>query len=223
MRWFKPSSPPQGYDDEAVMDIVVRKTKALESVCIEDVLPGDTFLPLLLAIACSGYRVMDFGGGAGFHYLAASRAFPDRSFRWAIVEHPLMMKYASGIENENLKLFSSPEAAADWLGGIDLLHSNGVLQYLDRPEEMLRRLLEFRPMWAIWSRLLMGSDAEVQMQVAPLSAHGPGPCPPGIVDREITHKTTVMNRAEFWAAHSDNYRTVWRSADSALFERKTGT
>jgi putative methyltransferase (TIGR04325 family) len=217
MRWFKPQ--PQGYDDEAVADLVIRKTKAIDAaVRLEDILPAEFLLPTLMAIACSGDRVLDFGGGAGLQYLAASRAFPRRAFRWAIVEHPLMLRRTKELERENLKFFSSPESALDWLGHVDLLHSNGVLQYLDEPEAMLLRLLAIHPTWVSWSRLLLGPEKIVGTQVAPLSAHGPGPLPPGVVDREITHKTTVMIEAAFWAAHS-GYRTVWRSADSMVLER----
>jgi putative methyltransferase (TIGR04325 family) len=178
MRWFK-SNPPQGYDDEAIADLVVAKTKSLDLIRIEDVIPGEALLPTLLAIACSGNRVLDFGGGAGFHYLVASRAFPQRKFRWAIVEHPLMISRTKKLEHENLRFFLSPEEAADCMGGVDLLHSNGVLQYLEDPETMVRRLITLNPSSISWSRLLLGPQRAVETQVAPLSAHGPGPCPVG--------------------------------------------
>jgi putative methyltransferase (TIGR04325 family) len=221
MRWFR--RQPQGYDDEAVADLVVRKVKGIDpAVRLDEVVPPEFLLPSLMAIACSGDRVLDFGGGAGLHYLVASRAFPRRIFRWAIVEHPLMMRRASDLEHENMRFFSSPEQASEWLGSVDLLHSNGVLQYLDEPEAMVRRLLAIQPGWISWSRLLLGPEKIVETQVATLSAHGGGPLPPGFVDREITHKTTVMNQAAFLAAHSD-YRTVWRSADSMLLERAGAT
>jgi hypothetical protein len=82
---------------------------------------------------------------------------------------------------------------------------------------MLRRLLAVRPRWASWSRLLIGPEATVEVQVAPLRAHGAGPLPDGVADRDITHKTTRMSESAFLAAHLD-YRIVWRSGDGFLFE-----
>jgi putative methyltransferase (TIGR04325 family) len=217
MVWLSTRTPAtgRGYADAEIADIVIRKTEAIKAVRIEAVIPGETLLPTLLAVACSGDRVLDFGGGAGFHYLVASQAFPERSFRWAVVEHPLMVSRAHHLEQPGLKFFPTAELASDWLGGVDLLHSNGVLQYLDSPEDMVRRLLSLRPKWVSWSRLLLGLQRVVETQVAPLSAHGPGPSPGEIDDRQITHTTVRMENTTFMAAHSE-YRTVWRTDDGML-------
>jgi putative methyltransferase (TIGR04325 family) len=218
MRWFRNNRSHQGYDDEILADLVVRKTKAIDpSRRLDEVAPADFLLPSLFAVSCSGDRVLDFGGGGGLQYLAATQAFPRRKFRWAIVEHPLMVRRARELERENLRYFDSPESAVAWLGHIDLLHSNGALQYLDEPEAMLRRLLGFKPSVVGYSRLLIGPEAAIETQVARLSDHGPGPLPSGITDRDITHKTTTMTEAGFWAAHS-GYRAVWKSKDSFVFE-----
>jgi len=210
-----------GYGCLEISDLVVSKTEAaLSARRIEDVVPADALLPTLLAVAASpGDRVLDFGGAAGLHYATAHRAFPARSFRWAIVETPALAERAKRFETKNLRFFSSPEEANDWLGGLDLLHSNGTLPYLDDPEAMLARLLKFQPGSILWARLPLGETRAVKTQVAPLSSHGPGAVPEGFKDRWITHNIISMKRDSFVAAHAD-YHMIWGSADSFLFARK---
>jgi hypothetical protein len=90
MKWFKAVAQPEGYNDEALADLVVRKTKAIDpSRRIDEVAPPDFLLPSLFAVACSGDRVLDFGGGGGLQYLAAMQAFPRRRLRWAIDKEQL--------------------------------------------------------------------------------------------------------------------------------------
>jgi putative methyltransferase (TIGR04325 family) len=132
-RLFQRPRAVGGYETLEISDLVVSKTAAaLSAPRIEDIVPADALLPALLAVATApGGRVLDFGGAAGLHYAAAHRAFPERLFRWAVVETAAMAERAKRFESENLRFFLSPEAAMGWLGGLDLLHSNGTQQYLD--------------------------------------------------------------------------------------------
>jgi putative methyltransferase (TIGR04325 family) len=219
-RFFQRPRATTGYGSVEISDLVISKTAAaLAAPRIEDIVPADALLPALLAVAITpGERVLDFGGAAGLHYAAAHRAFPERSFRWAVVETAVMAGRAKRFESENLRFFLSPEAAMDWLGGLDLLHSNGTLQYLDDPEAMLARLLNLRPSSILWARVVLEKKRAAKTQVALLSSHGPGPAPERFKDCWITHNITSMERESFLAAHAD-YRMVWGSVDSFLFVR----
>jgi hypothetical protein len=63
MRWPLFNRRPEGYDATDIVDLVVRKTEALEKQRIEDVVPaGELLLPTLFAVASAGTRVLDFGG-----------------------------------------------------------------------------------------------------------------------------------------------------------------
>ena len=208
-----------GYETAEIADLVARKTELLRGYRIDEVIPGEVLLPTLFAVACSGDRVLDFGGGFGFHYLTASQAFfSARSFRWAVVEHPHTLARSEPFETEQLRFFESAEAAAQWLGSVDLLHSNGTLQYLSEPEAMMRRLLHLNPSRILWARMLLGDERSEGPQTAALSAHGPGPAPAGLIDREIIHRTVRMERSSFMQAHG-GLRLVWQSADTFLFAR----
>jgi putative methyltransferase (TIGR04325 family) len=218
---LSPSNGVSGYEDPQISDLVVQKTAALLSAeRVEDLVTGEALLPTLLAVAtANGSRVLDFGGAAGLHYFTASRAFPDRRLRWAVVEIPAMVERAKRFENPNLRFFSAPEAARDWLEGVDLLHSNGALQCLDQPEAMLARLLECQPKSILWARLPLADKRTVQTQIAPLAAHGPGPAPAGFADRLVRHKMSSLDRKAFFEAHAA-YRLTWRAADAFLFAQR---
>ena len=55
MRWPLFNRRPEGYDATDIVDLVVRKTEALEKQRIEDVVPaGELLSPTLFAVASAG-------------------------------------------------------------------------------------------------------------------------------------------------------------------------
>jgi hypothetical protein len=126
---------------------------------------------------------------------------------------------AKRFEGKGLRYFTSVEDATAWLGEVDLLYSNSALQYLDEPEAMLARLLALKPGFIMWVRMFLAEGRREEIQVAPLRDHGPGPAPPGHVDRDVSHKTIRMDIARFLAAHSA-FRLIWRSADSFFYSQR---
>lgn len=217
-----PAASPQPVDDAAysnaeVIRLVVEKTKRVAAAPRIDALaPGEVMLPTLLGAAISGDRVLDFGGAAGFHYLCAQRMFPARRFRWAVVERPEMVAAAAELSSVRLQFFDTIQSAAAWLGGVDLLHSNGAVNYVDEPERTLDELLSLKASTVTWARLLLGEDRRTEEHIAPLSAHGPGPAMQPLDDRPIMHRAVRLVEREFTSAHA-GYDLRWRGADARLY------
>jgi putative methyltransferase (TIGR04325 family) len=203
--------PIAEYHDADLADVIVRKTEALLKLeRIDSLIPGDLLLPTLLGVAAADgapLRVLDFGGAAGLHYLAAKRAFPERRFRWAVMEMPLMVNRAAHLAGEELQFFSTIETARNWLGGLELLHSIGALQYNAEPIAILEGLLALEPRHALWAKLALGCERETQFSL--LCEHGPGPIPSGITDRRLAHRLCRIDERAFRAAHR-GYRLAWR-------------
>lgn len=220
-----PAASPPPVDDAAysnaeVIRLVLAKTKRAASAPRIDVLvPGDIMLPTLLGAAMSANRVLDFGGAAGFHYLFTQRMFPSRRFRWAVVERPEMVAAAAELSSDCLQFFDTIEGAAAWLGHIDMLHSNGTLNYVDAPEHTLDELLSLKASTVTWARTLVGKDRRIEEHISPLSAHGPGPALQPFDDRPIMHRAVRLMEREFISAHSD-YDLRWRGADAFIFSRR---
>lgn len=217
---------PQPVDDAAysnaeVIRLVVAKTKHVAAAPRIDALaPGETMLPTLLGAAISGDRVLDFGGAAGFHYFCAQRMFPAQRRRWAVVERPEMVAAAADLSSEFLQFFDTIAGAAAWLDHVDMLHSNGAVNYVDNPERTLDELLSLKALTVTWARTLVGEDRRIEEHLAPLSAHGPGPTLQPLDDRPIMHRAVRLVEREFIAAHAD-YDLRWRGADAFIFSRRS--
>lgn len=50
---------------------------------------------------------------------------------WAVVETPAMTARASELATDRLRFFTDIDGAAEWLGYVDVMHSNCALQYPD--------------------------------------------------------------------------------------------
>ncbi|UPT88383.1 hypothetical protein HAP41_0000004395 [Bradyrhizobium barranii subsp. apii] len=103
----------QGYENPELVETIFLKTINYNP---------DSDWPLVAGIN----TVLDFGGGAGLHYKVARRQCPD--IRWAVVETPAMVQRAKELGTDRLMFFERIDQAADWLGTVDLLHSNGAIQ-----------------------------------------------------------------------------------------------
>lgn len=186
-RLFPPRDVIEGYDNEELVETIYRKTVAFQP-------HGDW--PLVKNIG----TVLDFGGGAGIHYKVARQASPD--IRWAVVETPAMVHQANKLATNRLKFFSEIEKAADWLQGIDLMHSNGAIQYVDDAIGTVRALCAARPAKMVWHRvpIISNGSAREEIQTSFLSHNGPGELETGR-DKVVKYTKRWLAEETFVAAH----------------------
>ncbi|QOG23484.1 hypothetical protein [Bradyrhizobium sp. SEMIA] len=129
-KFFRPRQVIEGYEDPELVETIFLKT-------INHTPQGGW--PLVSAIK----TVLDFGGGAGLHYKIARQQSPD--IRWAVVETPAMVRRAKELATDKLMFFEDIESAAAWLGSVDLMHSNGAIQYVPDALATIRTLCSVRP------------------------------------------------------------------------------
>ena len=176
-RLFGKDDIGKGYADISLVDVVVRKTMALRGGRrLDDILPGEPLLPTLTGVAAAGdkapLRVIDFGGAAGLHYFVAKEAFPNRSFRWAVIETEQMAEKAAALANDEVQFFTRLENGMSWLGGIDLMHCVGALQYVPEPTETLEALLALKGDVCLLPYTYMGICHAVQGDAGLDPGHG---------------------------------------------------
>lgn len=213
-----------GYGDAALVDVIVRKTCRLRDLArIDDVLSGEQLLPTIAGVAAAGavqpLRVLDFGGAAGAHFLAAKAAFPARRMRWAVVETPSMAEAAAAkLGNDELHFFTDIATAAAWLERVDLVHCDSALQYAPEPETTLDTLIGLAAPAMLWARLMLADRRERFVQTSRLKDNGPGPLPDGIADRAVSYSAIRLPCAAFLAAHERaGYNLAWKARDTDAF------
>jgi hypothetical protein len=196
----RPRETLDGYEQPELVDVIFKKTKAYE--------PQGNW-PEMSGVS----SVLDFGGGCGLHYKLACRESPD--IRWAVVETPAMVERAKELATHTLRFFTDIPEAHQWLGDIDVMHSNGALQYASDPEQKLKRLCELRAKRMLWYRLSLTVDSvEREIQSSRLGDNGPGKL--RVKEKTVRYERTKIPEREFLAAHRD-YELAERGVDRFRF------
>jgi hypothetical protein len=141
-----------------------------------------------------------------------------------VVETPAVVARASALVSDKLRFFTSLGAAADWLGEIDLMHSDGALHYSPDPMQTLRGLCAVSAREMLWKRtFLSGTDRiEIEDQLSRLDENGPRVATERgltVSRKQVRYRMTRIPQAAFLAMHSA-YALVERSEDGFRFARK---
>lgn len=205
------------YYSRELAEVTLKKTLAILSSDLKIALyppNSDATLTAVSLISGRSPRVLDFGGSFGLHYFLAKQSAP-RRFRWAVVETPVITELAAPIVSDELKFFTSIDAARDWLGEIDLVHASGSLQYTPDPKAVLTALVGLRAPYLAVTRTAVALGREcVTIQVSNLSGNGPvGGLPPGVEDRIIRYPRIFMAKGDFTAIIERHYRVLRHTWD----------
>lgn len=201
-RLVPPSEILEGYEHPELVDVVFQKTLTYS--------PPQERWPEIEGAS----SVLDFGGGCGQHYKQARSS----DVRWAVVETPAMVERARELETERLRFFVDVGDAAEWLGSIDVMHSNGALQYVRDPEETLKRLCGLNAKTMLWYRVTLSDGAaQRETQSSFLGDNGPGKI--AIKEKTVVYDLTRIPESTFMLAHGD-YGLVERGDDWFRFARR---
>jgi len=205
------------YDDRELAELTLKKTLAILSSDLKQALyppNSQATLTALSVISGNEPRILDFGGSFALHYFLAKQCVP-RRYRWAVVETPAIAEMSGQLENEELKFFTSLDAARAWLHDVDLVHASGSLQYTREPKDMFRRLVALRAPYLAITRTAVALGPEcVTIQISLLSGNGPvGGLFPGIEDRIVRYPRTFMAKEDFMATVEPQYGVLYRTVD----------
>jgi len=129
-----------------------------------------------------------------------------------VVELPILTERARHRSSGELRFFTNPSDAAQWLGNVDLLHSVGALPCVTDGIATTRMLLNFSPRTVLWAKIFLGPWTSFHQHVVPLSSHGPGPID-GVDDHDVVHTFATWKRTKFLAAHCA-YHMVWQDTNT---------
>lgn len=203
-RLFPPSETIEGYEHPEVVETVFRKTLAYRTERVWPEIQGAS-------------TVLDFGGGCGLHYKEAQ----SETVKWAVVDTPAMVKQASELATDRLRFFSSIPEAKKWLGHVDVIHSDGALQFTDEPHRTVEQLCALKAPTMLWYRMYLSKkETEKVMQTSHLVDNGPGRASLGIKNKAVKYPYTRIPEADFLSMHEKNYDLETRGEDWFRFSLK---
>lgn len=192
-RLFRPNEIISGYEHPELVELVFRKTVAYQ--------------PTIKTLDIGDARsVLDFGGGCGVHYKEADSDVT----KWAVVETPAMTERAQELATDQLAFFSTIDAAARWLGDIDLMHSNGALQYTHDPDSTLKYLCRLGAKRMHWYRTPVWKTKRGDIRESLLGDNGPGFIQ--VRQKIVRYTETLTSEDSFLRAH-DSYDLIERGND----------
>jgi putative methyltransferase (TIGR04325 family) len=192
-------SSSKGYQTDDVVKVVVEKTKLLFQQTAQQKLLDLGSLRTVAGLGLSkkqNLTVLDYGGGAGYHFRVADIAFGGTvNLNWAVVEtHSMAQLAQKELSQPNLTFLSDLTLAKQLLGNIDLVFTSGTLHCTDDPLARLRDLLSLNPSKLFITRTCFNdsSSTKVFIQKSRLSQNGPGPLPEGFKDRDIFYPNVIV-------------------------------
>jgi putative methyltransferase (TIGR04325 family) len=207
--WQQASAECGGYDDKAILARVgasVLKVKNGEAVYERDSVLFDEVQisqPLLKSFQSSvendALHVVDFGGSLGssyFQHKALLKEIP--TLKWAVVEQEHFVDFGKQkIEGGHLKFFYSIDEALGYCRP-QVLFVSSVIQYFEKPYELISMLLSHRFQYIIIDRTaFLKSPAErITRQVVP----------PGIY--KASYPAWFLNEEKFVKAFAGDYDLI---------------
>jgi len=196
-----------GYDAGDIADVIAYKTKL--PLSNQEITPEQAANSILgVAVAAANVparplRVLDFGGGCGFHFFRVTHALRT-PMRWAVVETASMAARAREIADNRFDVFTTIDDAERTLQTVDLVHASSAIQYVNDPKSVLGRLAALKAPYFLLARFpLWHGKQTVGVQVSMLAHNGIGPMPPGVKDREVKYPITLMNFSDLLGIMSD--------------------
>lgn len=186
LRMLPATATLEGYENPELISEIFEKTVVAE--------PGGVW-PEVRGVQ----TVLDFGGACGLHYKLARRETP--LIRWAVVETPAMVRRATELATDHLQFFDSIGAAVSWLGTVDLMHSDGAVQYTPLPIETVRQLVGIGAARMLWRRLFFADIPVTEKQRSMLIENGPSTAPLRFSTKAVVYDRRSLSKSEFAAAH----------------------
>ena len=122
-----------------------------------------------------------------------------------------MVERAKELATDQLQFFMSISDAADWLGSVEVMHSNGALQYTPEPERTLRQLCALNAGKMLWQRVVLSANStERDIQSSLLGENGPGSI--RVREKTVRYTRTKIPENVFLDAHA-SYTLAERGAD----------
>jgi putative methyltransferase (TIGR04325 family) len=158
--------------------------------------------------------ILDFGGGAGYHYFIARIKLPNINFKWLVVENRTMVRLCiKKLKCKNL-FFSN---SLNKVKKIDIFFSSCAINYTKNPIETIKSIIKLKAKYLYFTRTPLTENQSLEYkQVSLLSENGP--CK---INNEkemlIEYENKIISRQKF----EDMFKNKFFIIEKYIDEKKT--
>lgn len=116
-------------------------------------------------------KVLDMGGGAGYHYFIVKKLFPSLISEWTIIENKTMVRLCN-----NLTIFKNLFFRSNFKINhkVDIFFSSCAINYLNNPINTLKKISRINCKYFFFTRMPLSTDKYIKFdQYSLLSDNGP--------------------------------------------------
>lgn len=163
-----------GYNNLALNESIIKKTivfSKLKPIKKYDVNWQRTVRFLKFIKKKNLKNIVDFGGGAGYHYFIAKMKLPNFNFKWLVVENRTMVKLCNKKLNyKNLFFFNS----LNIIKKTDVFFSSCAINYTKDPIKTVKAISKLNAKYLYFTRTPLAENQSLGFkQISLLSDNGP--------------------------------------------------
>jgi putative methyltransferase (TIGR04325 family) len=116
-------------------------------------------------------KVLDFGGGAGYHYFITEKLFPNLISKWIVVENKTMVRLCNNLINSKILFFQNSLKTNH---KVDVFFSSCAINYLNNPVNTFKKISKINFKYFYFTRMPLTSHKYIKYdQYAWFSDNGP--------------------------------------------------
>ena len=165
-------------------------------------------------------KILDFGGGAGYHYFLTKKYLYKEKIDWNIIENEMMVNLCNIHSNEaNLSFFTNLDKVKK---KIDIVFSSCAINYCDNPIEILKKLLDLPCDYYYFTRTPLSKNGSfVYQQFSRFSENGPIN-ETSKIDKGVKVKNNIISKVEFEEIINNNFNIIYSYEEQKnSFKNKT--
>ncbi|MDO8581049.1 MAG: methyltransferase, TIGR04325 family [Candidatus Omnitrophota bacterium] len=216
--WQEAVEHSQGYGIPQIIEQVlksslnVKEGKALferDGVCFYEPYYVWPLMTALLRIAAKNnncLRVLDFGGSLGSLYFQHKKLLSElKHFRWCIVEQPAYVERGKKYFEDSVLRFYDSLSSCVKNEEIDVIVLSGVLQYLEKPHDVLNEIISHKFKTIVISRtpFIMRDNDRLTVQKVPPSIY------------KASYPAWFFNKKIFLEHFKEDYKILYEYEDFA--------
>ena len=195
----------KGYENLALNKSILKKTVAYSKITStnkNDINYKRTLIFLRFIKKKKFKNIIDFGGGAGYHYFISKKKFPDLNFKWFIVENRTIVKLCTKkLKCKNLFFFNS----LNKIKKADIIFFSSSINYTKNPAETIKSTIKLRPKYLYFTRTPLTKNQSIKYkQISLLSENGPIKIK-NEKEKIIEYENKIINIKEFEDMFKDKF------------------